>query len=77
MVNVSRTVGNDQMVEELGISFTHATPIGLAAARRRATRCRAGAAPRPRSKAHRMPLSTLLFRGPPEQTVKFTAKAPI
>lgn len=27
MVNVSRTVGHDQVVEELVISFTHTTPI--------------------------------------------------
>src|SRR5882672_3140653 len=27
MVNVSRTVGHDQLVEELVISFTHTTPI--------------------------------------------------
>jgi carboxymethylenebutenolidase len=27
MVNVSRTVGHDQVVEELAISFTHTTPI--------------------------------------------------
>jgi carboxymethylenebutenolidase len=27
MINVSRTVGHDQLVEELAISFTHTTPM--------------------------------------------------